>query len=67
MDVDQRQNLSKREQQIIADKIRNEGIEAPKNEDQKTTQEIDLEIEAPGSASKVAEEGSMTIQTEEDF
>jgi hypothetical protein len=42
--------------------VRNEGIEHPqKDEDQLTGQEIDLEIEAPGAASKVAEEGSLTI------
>jgi len=28
---------------------------------QNTGEEIDLEIEAPGSANKVAEEGSLTI------
>lgn len=30
-------------------------------------QEIDLEIEAPGSANKVAEEGAKTIQTQEEY
>lgn len=51
-----------------ADEVRNEGIEHPsKDEEQLTGQEIDLEIEAPGAASKVAEEGSLTIQSEDEY
>ena len=30
-------------------------------------EEIDLEIEAPGAANKVAEEGSLTIQSEQEY
>ena len=44
-----------------ADKVRNEGVEGPKDKEQQSGQEIDLEIEAPGAANSVAEEGSMTI------
>jgi hypothetical protein len=47
--------------------VRNEGIESPKDPEQADGQEIDLEIEAPGSASKVAEEGSKTISSEEEY
>jgi len=47
--------------------VRNEGIESPKDPEQMDGQEIDLEIEAPGAASKVAEEGSQTIQSENEY
>ena len=43
-----------------AAKVRNEGL-GQKDPEQVGGEEIDLEIEAPGSASKVAEEGSKTI------
>lgn len=39
--------------------MRNEGILKPKNKEDQT-QEVDLEIEAPGAANKVAEEGAQT-------
>lgn len=45
--------------------MRNEGIENYKNKDQ--SEEIDLEIEAPGAANQVAEEGSLTIQDDAEF
>ena len=48
------------ERQLAAAKVRNEGLGA-KDPEQANGQEVDLEIEAPGSASKVAEEGSKTI------
>lgn len=41
------------------DEVRNEGILKPKNKDENTL-EVDLEIEAPGAANKVAEEGAQT-------
>jgi len=34
---------------------------------QSNGEEIDLEIEAPGSASEVAEQGSLTIQDEQEY
>lgn len=50
------------------DKVRNEGIELIKQAAKENTQEeIDLEIEAPGAASEVAEEGSLTIQNETEY
>lgn len=39
--------------------MRNEGILKPKNKEEQN-QEVDLEIEAPGAANKVAEEGAQT-------
>ena len=39
--------------------MRNEGILKPKDKDE-NTREVDLEIEAPGAANKVAEEGAQT-------
>jgi len=39
--------------------VRNEGLLKPKNKDENTL-EVDLEIEAPGAANKVAEEGAQT-------
>ena len=39
--------------------MRNEGIMKPKNKEE-NSQEVDLEIEAPGAANKVAEEGAQT-------
>ena len=37
--------------------VRNEGIMKPKSKED-NSQEVDLEIEAPGAANKVAEEGA---------
>jgi len=37
--------------------VRNEGLLKPKDKDE-NTREVDLEIEAPGAANKVAEEGA---------
>jgi len=50
-----------------ATKVRNEGVDSPKDPEQAAGSEIDLEIEAPGAANKVAEEGSQTIATETEF
>jgi len=44
--------------------VRNEGIMKPKSKDEQN-QEVDLEIEAPGAANKVAEEGAQTPPTAE--
>lgn len=38
-----------------------------KSDEELAGTEIDLEIEAPGAANKVAEEGAKTIQTEAEF
>lgn len=43
--------------------MRNEGlVDLQQSEEEKQNSEIDLEIEAPGAANKVAEEGAKTIQ-----
>lgn len=51
------------------DKVRNEGLKLmmfkPKGD--AANQEIDLEIEAPGAANSVAEEGAKTIQSENEY
>jgi hypothetical protein len=54
---------NKEEREKHAESVRNEGIAAVKaSRAQKANNtEIDLEIEAPGSANKVAEEGAKTI------
>ena len=62
----------KKEQQEHSDQVRNEGLENIKShhhgrDSTFTEQEVDLEIEAPGAANKVAEEGSLTIQDEKEF
>ena len=46
------------------EEVRNEGI-LKQNAKQDQNQEIDLEIEAPGAANKVAEEGAQTSPTAE--
>lgn len=56
----------KKEREEAADKVRNEGLYA-KDKEQADGSEIDLEIEAPGSANAVAEEGSLVIQTESEY
>ena len=48
----------KKERQAKATKVRNEGVDGPKDPEQTAGSEIDLEIEDPGAANKVAEEGS---------
>jgi len=50
----------KKEREEASDKVRNEGLYS-KDKEQESGQEIDLEIEAPGSANAVAEEGSLVI------
>jgi hypothetical protein len=52
---------AKKEKEEQAAKVRNEGLMQSKTEEQLKNQEIDLEIEEPGAANKVAEEGSLTI------
>jgi len=42
-----------------AEKVRNEGLMQKKTDD--ANAEVDLEIEAPGAANSVAEEGAKTI------
>lgn len=56
----------KKEREEAADKVRNEGL-YNKDTEQVDGQEIDLEIEAPGSANAVAEEGSLVIQNDDEF
>jgi len=56
----------KKEREEAADKVRNEGL-FNKDKEQADGSEIDLEIEAPGSANAVAEEGSLVIQSEDEF
>lgn len=55
--------MTKKEREAHADEVRNEGVKQTiqNKEDQLAGQEVDLEIEAPGAATKVAEEGSKTI------
>ena len=59
---------TKEEKVAHDDKVRNEGLKLmmfkPKHE---STQEVDLEIEDPGAANSVAEEGAKTIQSEKEF
>ena len=55
----------KKQKEARADKVRNEGLEIKKDAD--SGQEIELEIEAPGAANQVAEEGSKTIANDTEF
>jgi hypothetical protein len=50
----------KKQREEAAEKVRNEGL-YNKDKEQAEGGEIDLEIEAPGSANAVAEEGSLVI------
>lgn len=59
------QDKIKAEKMERAEKVRNEGIETAKNKE--TNEEVDLEIEAPGSAASVAEEGALTVQDDTEF
>lgn len=55
--------MTKKERLEHAEQVRNEGLEnLQKSDEEKQGDEIDLEIEAPGAANKVAEEGAKTIQ-----
>lgn len=56
----------KKQREEAADKVRNEGL-YNKDKEQADGGEIDLEIEAPGSANAVAEEGSLVIQSEDEY
>jgi len=51
---------TKKERDDAATKVREEGLYT-KDPEQVGNQEIDLEIEAPGSASETAESGSLVI------
>ena len=54
--------MNKKERETHAEQVRNEGIvNFSQSEEEKQNLEIDLEIEAPGAANKVAEEGAKTI------
>ena len=54
--------MTKKEKEDHAESVRNEGlVNLQQSEEEKTNAEIDLEIEAPGAATKVAEEGAKTI------
>lgn len=55
---------TKAEKEQHASAVREEGLHQPKMD---STQEIDLEIEAPGSANKVAEEGAQVIPNEAEY
>jgi hypothetical protein len=57
--------MSKEEKLKHAELVRNEGLTLKKDPD--ASLEICLEIEDPGAASKVAEEGAKTIQTENEY
>lgn len=46
--------------------VREEGL-SQMSQEKNNDQEIDLEIEAPGAANKVAEEGASIITSQEDF
>lgn len=60
--------MTKKEKQAHDDKVRNEGLDhLEKSEEEKQNLEIDLEIEAPGAATKVAEEGAKTIQNMDQY
>jgi len=50
----------KKEREDAAEKVRNEGLYS-KDKEEASGLEIDLEIEAPGSANAVAEEGALVI------
>jgi len=50
-----------------AAKVRNEGVENMRSPVPEQGQDIDLEIEDPGAANKVAEEGSLTLQSEAEY
>jgi len=60
--------IMKKAEDERAAKVRNEGIEAMQSTAApEQGQDIDLEIEDPGAANKVAEEGSLTIQSEAEY
>lgn len=66
----EQKNKLKKMAEDQAAKVRNEGIKVIVMAHQtqlNNNQEIDLEIEEPGSANEVAEQGSLTMQSEEEF
>ena len=64
--ADETRFKTKEEKEKHAQEVREEGLKVLQQK-QDRTQEIDLEIEDPGAANKVAEEGAQTIQNEEEF
>lgn len=60
---------SKEEKKEHDDKVRNEGLKLMmfKPKGQAANQETDLEIEEPGAANSVAEEGAKVIQSENEY
>lgn len=59
MESQKTQYASKEEKNKHDDEVRNEGLMKQKSKEEEN-QEVDLEIEAPGAANKVAEEGAQT-------
>jgi len=68
-ELDTDQEEKNKEMEAHADQVRNEGVEVLKanKQDKQAGQEVDLEIEAPGAATVVAEEGSKTISTDKEY
>ena len=64
MDVDQLK--TKAEKDKHTEEVRNAGLNVI-TEKKDTNMEVDLEIEAPGAAVKVAEDGAQTIQSQDEF
>lgn len=66
--IDEISKLDKAEREKHETKVREEGLDQIKqNLAQEKAAEIDLEIEAPGAANKVAEEGASVIPSEAEF
>ena len=66
--IDEVSNLNKAQREKHSTEVREEGLGNIKDHQaQEKMQEIDLEIEAPGAANKVAEEGASVIPSEEEF
>jgi len=66
--IDEVSQLTKEQREKHSTSVREEGLSQIKaHEEQEKSAEIDLEIEAPGAANKVAEEGASVIQSEEEF
>ena len=56
--------MMKKAEDDRAAEVRNEGVENVQSSAPEQGQDVDLEIEDPGAANKVAEEGSLTLQSE---
>lgn len=52
---------SRAEKEQYFEKVRNEGLYIPEKDKINHQVEIDMEIEEPGAAAKIAEEGAKTI------